>query len=119
MAKQGETNVWKQLQLDASPLGYRLHRNQRYKGQTIKGAWVDCGVGGDGGSDLIGYRILTITPEMVGKKIAQFVAQETKVKDKKGSLEQERFLNRIRLDGGLACVSRSINDLREEEKRWL
>lgn len=119
MAKQGETDVWRKLMLDASNQAYRLMRNQRYKGRSDKGFFVDAGIGGDGGSDLIGYKIITITPEMVGKKVAIFTAFEAK-KGKNGATEEQiKFINAIRLNGGIAGVFRSIDDVIQHEKDWL
>ena len=109
--KQGETNVWKQAQLDFSSLGYRLFRNQRYRGKICHGdkvtdAYANCGVGGDGGGDLVGYKIVRITQDMVGKLFARFTNLEAKT-DKKGpSDEQEAFNNQIIKDGGIAGIIR-------------
>jgi hypothetical protein len=119
LAKQGETDVWKRAQLDSSPLGYRLFRNQRYKGQTIKGAWVDTGVGGNGGSDLIGYKIVTITPDMVGKNVAIFAALEAKKGKNGASEDQIKFINAAKNNGGIAGVFRNLDDIIQHEKEWV
>ncbi len=108
---QKETNVWRSILLESQKLGYRLFRNQRYKGQSDKGAWLDCGVGGDGGSDLIGYRIVTITPDMIGREIALFTAIETKIKGGRKSPEQQRFIDAINKNGGIGLFAYSIDDL--------
>jgi len=108
---QGETNIWRSIILGASKAGYRLFRNQRYKGKSDKGAWLDCGVGGDGGSDLIGYRIITVTPEMVGTRIAVFCAIEAKVKGGRVSVEQTRFLDAVKNNGGIGIVAYGLDDL--------
>lgn len=109
---QKETNVWRGIILEAQKLGYRLFRNQRYKGMSDKGAWLDCGVGGDGGSDLIGYRIVTITPDMVGKRIAVFAAIETKAKGGWKRPEQKMFLDAINANGGIGLFAYSIDDVK-------
>jgi hypothetical protein len=114
MAKQAETNVWKNIQLCLSPLGFRLMRNQRYKGQIVSrgkvlNSWVDAGVGGNGGHDLIGFRILTITKEMVGKKIAQFCAVESKDSGT-ASDEQKTFLQFVNESGGLSGICYNNDD---------
>ena len=117
MAKQEETNVWRQILLDASPLGFRLYRNQRYKGQIVRNgvvtnSWADCGLR-DGAGDLIGYRIIEITQDMVGQKIAQFANIETKrVSGGKVSEDQEKVIKQVLNDGGFACVARSIEDIK-------
>jgi|TARA_Y100000310_G_scaffold92194_1_gene89795 hypothetical protein len=61
-----------------------------------------------GGSDLIGWTPVEITPEMVGRKVAVFTAIECK-REKGGRLstEQGRFLRRVRDDGGIAGVANS------------
>lgn len=112
MAKQGETLVWQRLMLELVDDGFRLFRNQRYKGRTEKGFWVDTGVGGNGGSDLIGYRIIQITPDMVGQNIAQFVAIETKYGNNGGTKEQKVFCKAIQNNGGFACFARNKEDVK-------
>ena len=64
-----------------------------------------------GSADLIGWRTVTITPDMVGKTVGVFVAIE--VKDR-GRLtpEQERFIAEVQQAGGLAGVARSVEDAR-------
>ena len=111
--KQAETNVWKQIQIDLSPLGFRLFRNQRYKGKTDKGIWIDCGVGGDGGSDLVGYRIVHITPDMVGRVFAQYVEIEAKTKNGEGTEKQKERVKRLLLDGAFAFIAKNADDIKK------
>jgi len=113
---QAETNIWRKIALTFSPLGFRLFRNQRYKGKIVRGdvvtsGYADCGVGGDGGSDLIGWRSILITPAMVGRRIAQFVAIETKTVTGRASDMQQAFINAVRKDGGLAGICRNDDDV--------
>lgn len=64
-----------------------------------------------GVSDLIGWRSITITADMVGNKIAQFVAIETKKPG--GGVEaqhQENFINLVKEQGGLAGFARTTAD---------
>ncbi len=60
----------------------------------------------EGSSDYIGWRSLIITQEMVGRKIAQFVAVETK-KDgnAKRSKEQVNFVATVNDDGGVGVFA--------------
>jgi hypothetical protein len=61
-----------------------------------------------GSSDLIGLRSLEITPEMVGQRVAQFVALEVKTASGVVSSEQRAFLQLVQQLGGVAAVCRSI-----------
>ncbi len=62
---------------------------------------------GKGTSDLIGWRSITVTPEMVGRKIAVFTAVEGKTAEGVLSHEQRVFIHAVRLAGGFAFVVRS------------
>ena len=65
-----------------------------------------------GSSDLIGLRALEITPELVGQRLAQFVALEIKAAHGVVSPEQRAFLRLVQELGGVAGVSRSIEQAR-------
>lgn len=64
-----------------------------------------------GSSDLIGWRSVTVTPEMVGRQVAVFVAAEGKVGRRKPTQEQESFVNAVRAAGGLAGVFYTLDDV--------
>tara|TARA_B100000609_G_C16864808_1_gene256971 strand:+ start:113 stop:460 length:348 start_codon:yes stop_codon:yes gene_type:complete len=65
-----------------------------------------------GSSDLIGFRSITITPDMVGTKVAVFSAIE--VKDKgKTTVDQRNFINVINKSGGFAGVARNVTDAKK------
>jgi hypothetical protein len=66
-----------------------------------------------GSSDVIGWDSVTIMPEMIGTKIAQFVAVEAKLPGGKPSAQQENFLEVVRAAGGKAGVATSAEDARE------
>ena len=61
-----------------------------------------------GSSDLIGLRSLEITPELVGQRLAQFVALEIKAPQGVLSAEQRAFLQLVQQLGGVAAVCRSV-----------
>lgn len=63
-----------------------------------------------GSSDLIGWRSVTVTPEMVGRRVALFLAVEVKGDRGRATPEQRNFIDRVRLDGGLAGVARTVDD---------
>lgn len=69
---------------------------------------IDFGLGGTGGSDIIGFKTVKITKDMVGKRFARFVALEVKTEKGKLRPEQEQFLKFIEEQGGLAGLVRDI-----------
>jgi hypothetical protein len=63
-----------------------------------------------GSSDLIGWRSIEITPDMVGQRVAVFVAIETKSPRGRLTPEQRAFLDTAKKMGALAGVARSVNE---------
>ncbi|MEY3929346.1 MAG: hypothetical protein RLZZ516_1056 [Cyanobacteriota bacterium] len=63
-----------------------------------------------GSSDLIGLRSLEITPELVGQRLAQFVALEVKTAQGVLSPEQRAFLRLVQQLGGVAAACRSVEE---------
>lgn len=62
-----------------------------------------------GSSDLIGWKSVTVTPEMVGQKIAVFWAMEEKYGLDRVKPEQANFLNQVHESGGLAEIAYTKN----------
>ena len=67
----------------------------------------------EGSGDLIGYRQITVTPEMVGKQVAIFTSCEVKTETGRVRPEQENWLAHINSVGGLAFVARSVEDAKK------
>lgn len=67
-----------------------------------------------GASDLIGFRSVTITPDMVGQTVAVFAAVEVKAPGGKHPVsdEQRTFIEAVTRAGGLAGVARSPEQAR-------
>jgi hypothetical protein len=63
-----------------------------------------------GSSDLIGWRTVTVTHEMVGQRLAVFAAIEVKSATGRPTVEQTAFLGAVDQAGGIACVARSVED---------
>jgi len=117
-----ETNILKEIQSKLSAGYVRLFRNN--VGAAWMGPFVRKGDGSvvlvkpqrvvfglcEGSSDLVGWRSITITEDMVGGRIAQFVAIE--VKNETGRLQktQAAFLKTVAEAGGRAGVARSVTD---------
>lgn len=60
-----------------------------------------------GACDLIGWTLVEVTPEMVGKRIAVFTGIEVKSQKGKGSQEQLTFVASVKNSGGLAGIFNS------------
>jgi hypothetical protein len=63
-----------------------------------------------GSSDLIGLRSVTVTPEMVGQKLAVFAAVEVKAPRRPLTAEQEAFIAMVVEMGGFAGLARSVEE---------
>lgn len=66
----------------------------------------------EGSSDLIGWTERTVTPEMVGKKVAIFTAVEVKTDAGRVTAQQLNFISRVRQAGGIAGIARSPEEAR-------
>lgn len=74
---------------------------------------VLAGFGPEGASDLIGFKRVLITPDMLGQTIAVFVALEVKKDGGRASLEQLDFCRFIEINGGLSGVTHSPEQSRK------
>lgn len=102
---------------------FRNHRGRFWAGKLVSfkegivkllaASRVECGIGGDGGSDRIGAHQIVITPEMVGKTVAIFTAIELK-KPTGGvvSEKQQKFIDFIIGFGGIAGHARSAEEIK-------
>lgn len=89
--------------------GVRLFRNNIGLAKYPDGSRVQYGLC-PGSADLIGWRSVTVTPDMVGRTVAVFVAVETKAARGRVTAGQNNFISRVREAGGIAGVARSENE---------
>ncbi|MDD2863962.1 MAG: VRR-NUC domain-containing protein [Methylococcales bacterium] len=87
----------------------RMFRNNVGLFKTKDGRNVQTGLC-VGSSDLIGFQSITITPEMVGQKIAVFTAIEVKTEKGKVSPQQDKFIEMVGRFGGIGTVVRSVDE---------
>lgn len=100
-----ESSILQRVQLEASRRGYRLFRNNVGQLLDARGVPVRYGLC-PGSSDLIGWRELVITADMVGHTVAQFVAVEVKTATGKATPQQMQFLESVARAGGVAVIAR-------------
>lgn len=119
-----ETPIMQRIQIAASKLGWRLWRNnvglawtgvpyQTGAPETVllrKARRIRFGLV-PGSSDLIGFKLVTVTPDMVGSIIAVFAAIEVKTRIGKLSEAQQNFIDTVQRAGGYAAMMRSASDL--------
>lgn len=107
-----ETDIQREIMVEASRRGIRLFRNNTGFFRTLDGRGITTGLC-VGSSDLIGWTPHTITQEDVGKQIAVFTALEVKTERGKTTKEQDAFLDLVRRAGGIAQIIRHHHALKE------
>ena len=106
-----ESDIVHKIMLALSPLRCTTFKNVRGMFWTMdKKRKVRAGIMADGSSDLIGFKRVKITQEMVGKSIAVFLAIEVKTDKGYATNEQKDFIAFVKEAGGLAGIARSPED---------
>ena len=88
----------------------RLFRNQ--VGQLPDprtGRYIQFGLA-KGSSDLIGFKTIKITPEMIGQDLAVFTSIEVKTNSGQLSEYQHNWLQAVKKAGGIVGVARNVKD---------
>ena len=98
-----ETAIQNALRIAASRLGWRLFRN------NVGAFWT--GSEAVRMADLIGWRPVTITPDMVGQTIAQFVSVEAKTRTGRPTDKQIKWKLAVNAAGGHAVIARDTAGL--------
>jgi hypothetical protein len=106
-----ETKLQQEIRLALGTIpSLRLFRNQ--VGQLPDprtGRYVQFGLA-KGSSDLVGFKTIKITPEMINQEVAVFVSIEIKTERGKLTEVQENWLQKVKSSGGIVGVARSIQD---------
>ena len=63
-----------------------------------------------GSADLIGWRTVTITPDMIGQRLAVFTSIEVKTPTGRIRPEQQAWIGAVHGAGGISGVARSVED---------
>jgi hypothetical protein len=104
-----EQQIQQEIRLAVSKGDTRLFRNNTGTLRDANGRPVNFGLC-KGSADLIGWRTVTITPEMVGQQVAVFTSIEVKTATGKLRPEQQQWLDAVQAAGGIAGVARSVED---------
>ena len=104
-----EHEIQQRIRLACGRGAVRLWRNNTGALVDQQGRFVRFGLC-KGSSDLIGLRSLEIRPELVGLRLAQFVALEIKTAQGVLRPEQQAFLRLVQQLGGVAAVCRSVEE---------
>jgi hypothetical protein len=104
-----EQQIQQQIRLACGTGDCRLFRNNTGTLRDQHGRPVTFGLA-KGSADLIGWTTRTITPDMVGQRIAVFTSSEVKTPTGRVSPEQRQWLDAVQAAGGIAGVARSVDD---------
>jgi hypothetical protein len=113
-----EARVQSEIRLEAAHKGVRLYRNNSGALKDEYGRLVRFGLGNEStalnkvfkSADLIGWRPVLVTQDMVGTVVAQFIARECKYEGwTYGGSEHEKaqkaFIDLVVAEGGDACFA--------------
>jgi len=66
-----------------------------------------------GSADLVGWKTVTITPDMVGREVAVFASIEVKTPTGRPTQYQQAWLSAVQSAGGIAGIAKSLDDAEE------
>ena len=104
-----EQTIQQHIRLACSTGDTRLFRNNTGTLRDANGRPVQFGLC-KGSADLIGWKRITVTPDMVGQQVAVFLSIEVKTPTGRIRPEQQQWLNAVQAAGGIAGVARSVDD---------
>ena len=104
-----EQRIQQEIRIACSTGDTRLFRNNTGTLRDQNGRPVQFGLC-KGSADLIGWRRVTVTPEMVGNTVAVFLSIEVKTATGRLRPEQQQWLEAVHAAGGIAGVARSVAD---------
>ena len=104
-----EQRIQQEIRIACSTGDTRLFRNNTGTLKDQHGRPVQFGLC-KGSADLIGWKRVTVTPDMVGQQVAVFLSIEVKTPTGRIRPEQQAWLETVQAAGGIAGVARSVED---------
>lgn len=104
-----EQRIQQEIRIACSHGDTRLFRNNTGTLRDQNGRPVQFGLC-KGSADLIGWKRVTVTEEMVGTAVAVFASIEVKTATGRLRPEQQQWLDAVQAAGGIAGVARSVED---------
>ena len=104
-----EQSIQQHIRISCSTGNTRLFRNNTGTLKDQHGRPVQFGLC-KGSADLIGWKQVTVTPEMVGQQVAVFTSIEVKTPTGRIRPEQQQWLDTVQAAGGIAGVARTVED---------
>ena len=104
-----EQQIQQHIRIACSTGDTRLFRNNTGTLRDANGRPVQFGLC-KGSADLIGWKQVTVTAEMVGQQVAVFASIEVKTPTGRMRPEQQQWLDTVKAAGGIAGVARSVDD---------
>jgi hypothetical protein len=104
-----EQTIQQEIRIACSNGDTRLFRNNTGTLKDQHGRPVSFGLC-KGSADLIGWKRVMVTPDMVGQQVAVFLSIEVKTPTGRIRPEQQAWLETVQAAGGIAGVARSVED---------
>jgi hypothetical protein len=104
-----EQTIQQNIRIACSNGNTRLFRNNTGTLKDANGRPVQFGLC-KGSADLIGWKRVTVTEDMVGTQVAVFLSIEVKTATGRLRPEQQQWLDAVQSAGGIAGVARSVSD---------
>lgn len=120
-----EIDIQNTIRLNLSRDDVRLFRNavgvgwsgtlmhKGIEGVYLKGARAQTYGLGTGSPDLVGWRSIVITPDMVGKRVAVFVGLEVKGPRGRVTFDQQNWQSILRRNGAITAIVRNVEEARD------
>lgn len=122
MNNKSETDLMRRVHMHLCPMeGPRVAQLYRNNVGTFRGlhdrSIIQCGLH-PGSGDLVGWMPVTITPEMVGRRVAVFASVEIKTDNGRIQDNQRHWADTVNDAGGIAIITNGPEQAEKLMKGW-